>query len=636
MAFRETEYSSVDQCPFEDVRVEINDGRASVLDTSAAVEVETDAQKGRVAGVISKNGAIVRLQPMELARKNKSPRWTTTAHFHELLQVPSTDKSGLCLLFEARAREGVALALSPNKGFTIGYTYEIILGDRGNTIVTLRRKSSTSGKEDAALVVQRPSRACQENAWTQYWVCLLQGKLYVGLGQQPGERCVAFLDDIARQDQPPAEDKRVRYVGLGNSGTGDRQAPAAVKLRKIKLFAMTESIISNVKGVKEKDLEFIAVGEEEMDDETKALLVEYQEECKKARVRAEKFGVPYKEPPTFIPWSHARRLRANPQQGFITGLDLAAPDEQSKQEARKKRFGIQTNEAGKDDKDEPSDKVSTEMQTEKTEDVLPTEQAWENENFVRAQRTDPPVHLWKEPVATPLEGDKKGSTDGFEAASPANASLTPDKVHLFSIDWAAFKQIRTNDIMKYFGVYGPTYVEWLGDLSCNVHFQDKFSASRAMENLSTALPFREEETGDAPKVDLGRMGWRLGKTLLLKIANDRFGRRGTTARVLLRTATSLDVLHERPSSWPKPPPGFSTKRILGPGSDHPQTKKKSKKKRKSDARDDSGADEQEESRNEEGAPSILDCGLKATRPGFSTEELEKERAKKRSKTTGSE
>ena len=36
----------------------------------------------------------------------------------------------------------------------------------------------------------------------------------------------------------------------------------------------------------------------------------------------------------------------------------------------------------------------------------------------------------------------------------------------------------------------------------------------------------------------------------------------------MRPATSLDILEERPSSWPDPPPGFSTRRILGPGDDY--------------------------------------------------------------------
>jgi hypothetical protein len=48
------------------------------------------------------------------------------------------------------------------------------------------------------------------------------------------------------------------------------------------------------------------------------------------------------------------------------------------------------------------------------------------------------------------------------------------------------------------------------------------------------------------------------------VSNDRYGVRGTRARVLMRLATSLDVLDDRPTEWPKPPPGFTTKRKLMP------------------------------------------------------------------------
>ena len=133
--------------------------------------------------------------------------------------------------------------------------------------------------------------------------------------------------------------------------------------------------------------------------------------------------------------------------------------------------------------------------------------------------------------------------------------------------------------MKYFSAYSPTYIEWIGDFSANIHFQDRHTAARALKNLSQELPsppppglprddvdHPSEQTAAATssgRPDLGAMGWRLGNTLIRKIANDRFGRQGTTARVLMRTATSLDFLQERPSSWMKVP-GFSTKRVLGP------------------------------------------------------------------------
>ena len=52
-----------------------------------------------------------------------------------------------------------------------------------------------------------------------------------------------------------------------------------------------------------------------------------------------------------------------------------------------------------------------------------------------------------------------------------------------------------------------------------------------------------------------------------QVSNDRYGKRGTQARVLMRLATSNDVLDDRPTEWPKPPPGFTTKRVLMPWHD---------------------------------------------------------------------
>merc|ERR1719148_486120 len=72
------------------------------------------------------------------------------------------------------------------------------------------------------------------------------------------------------------------------------------------------------------------------------------------------------------------------------------------------------------------------------------------------------------------------------------AVLVPEKIHLFAIDWAAFKQIRTDDIMAYFADYGPSYIEWLGELSCNVLFEDKYTSARAIEAMSRTIPHPKE------------------------------------------------------------------------------------------------------------------------------------------------
>jgi hypothetical protein len=37
----------------------------------------------------------------------------------------------------------------------------------------------------------------------------------------------------------------------------------------------------------------------------------------------------------------------------------------------------------------------------------------------------------------------------------------------------------------------------------------------------------------------------------------------------MRVSNVHDILEKRPTKWPSPPPGFTTRRVLGPGSDFP-------------------------------------------------------------------
>ena len=68
----------------------------------------------------------------------------------------------------------------------------------------------------------------------------------------------------------------------------------------------------------------------ENQNETDAKLwEEYQKHCNKPKTRAKKFVIEYKEPTpdTFLKWSEARRLRANPNKGSITGMDITSTEE---------------------------------------------------------------------------------------------------------------------------------------------------------------------------------------------------------------------------------------------------------------------------------------------------------------------
>ena len=121
-----------------------------------------------------------------------------------------------------------------------------------------------------------------------------------------------------------------------------------------------------------------------------------------------------------------------------------------------------------------------------------------------------------------------------------------------------------------------------------------------------------------------------------QVSNDRYGRRGTRARVLMRMATSTDILDDRPTEWPKPPPGFTTKRVLMPWHDfsgrkrHQERGGGGKRRRRgggSDRRRSRDRDEDYEDENYEGGEHpLLSKGLSSGRTGYTVEEIEAERS----------
>jgi hypothetical protein len=126
-------------------------------------------------------------------------------------------------------------------------------------------------------------------------------------------------------------------------------------------------------------------------------------------------------------------------------------------------------------------------------------------------------------------------------------------------------------------------------------------------------------------------------SIIIQVANDRFGRQNTMARVLMRKALSTDALDERPNSWPAPPGGFSSTKVLGPDSDLRKEGRKTKRQRgvKSSKESSSSRDNNNAMANDEydgsGEHPLLSRGLSSGRGGFSVEDLEKERASKRAK-----
>ena len=234
-------------------------------------------------------------------------------------------------------RECLAIALSPYHSYDLGKTYVVHFGANGNLQTVIRRHVNYTEAVDVSF----PSRVCTENKWTSYWVVLQGGKLSAGVGKVPGKNCIGTLDDTMYNMLRSGVDA-VRYVGIGNSAL--QRNARDVRVRNVMVMAIPESF--GLEGIPMEESGFVNVlemgeGDAEQYGPTDAeLLAEYEKERAKARARAAKFGIEYKEPApdAFMKWSEARRLRSNPERGFITGIDTFSNEEKAKADARKERF----------------------------------------------------------------------------------------------------------------------------------------------------------------------------------------------------------------------------------------------------------------------------------------------------------
>jgi hypothetical protein len=245
----EIQYDAVSACRFTDGKITPH--------ADAAWQI--NAEEG-LPCVFSAEGLMVRIPPQH---------WSDD-QFHETLRAPT---SSFCCQWQAKARECVAVALSPNTAsFHDSSTYVVCLGAVGNTQTTLHR-----GTKNRATV---PSRVCQERAWTSYWICLLvSGEedsktvvVYVGVGEIPGQQCIAILEDTTVEQQ---EECRY-YVGFGNRAVYDRQAPVPLHVRNIRVSSMPEDLVTTLNTLSSETLALIYVGVEDMDPETQKLVKEYQ------------------------------------------------------------------------------------------------------------------------------------------------------------------------------------------------------------------------------------------------------------------------------------------------------------------------------------------------------------------------
>jgi Nuclear cap-binding protein subunit 3 len=64
--------------------------------------------------------------------------------------------------------------------------------------------------------------------------------------------------------------------------------------------------------------------------------------------------------------------------------------------------------------------------------------------------------------------------------------VRPDALHVYGVDL-----VGTRDLLAFFSTYGPTYVEWIDDSSCNVLFPDEFTVKRLLVQIGEALAAEE-------------------------------------------------------------------------------------------------------------------------------------------------
>ena len=107
---------------------------------------------------------------------------------------------------------------------------------------------------------------------------------------------------------------------------------------------------------------------------------------------------------------------------------------------------------------------------------------------------------------TPLDGEPTPDLDPRQAYAnkwlwkyrvdpPPGSDPIPSKLHLSFLDLGAAKQLRTSDILGHFEGWGPAGVEWLGETSVNVVFEDVYSARRAGKATTQEIPPPPAEEG---------------------------------------------------------------------------------------------------------------------------------------------
>ena len=300
---------------------------------------------------------------------------------------------------------------------------------------------------------------------------------------------------------------------------------------------------------------------------TQRLLEKVAEAQRAARARAERFNEEYKEPKLSVILSREEFRKymsatggRNPlmlETAPVAGIDTTSTEEQARIAARGNRFaaatGIKEGDAEAAAAVAASAAAAAELQEREAE--FAREQAAMEARaakFGLEINTNPYGEDLQQPTCARREIPTAEQLAEMAAAAAAedppgqvpNVDVIVDTLHVFGVD-----RLSTDEILKYFDDYAPSYVLWLDDSSCNLVFGDAANARRALFSLgqpirvtavTEAAPEGEIGEGNAPAAVTAHTDpvWRRGPN---------YSKKGFEYAVLMRQAVSTDAKKGKPA-----------------------------------------------------------------------------------------
>ena len=121
-----------------------------------------------------------------------------------------------------------------------------------------------------------------------------------------------------------------------------------------------------------------------------------------------------------------------------------------------------------------------------------------------------------------------------------------DALQFYSGAKRGLHPIGTATILQRFKDYGVAWVEWLGERSCNVVFNEAEAAARVYMTLAAPVPLPNEISNEERE----RLTcWRVPLEPLIKIKSDDYGNKGATVDYIVRYAT--DAVSDRKKPKPR-------------------------------------------------------------------------------------